>query len=135
MPEKKPSCVHCGGSLIRDGDEIKCLSCSRIWKTNQEKAKFYEEHKADILKDTLADGQSAVTKKWGIPSATISLLIKRWTGQKDGAANAAAAAPASDPLPPLPPFNDKWGEAVQCQWFETFRTLIETSLRRTTHGK
>ena len=123
----KPKCVHCGGFLLKEDGERKCLQCGRSWKTLIERHQFYDEHRFEILKDISEMGRPATIKKWQIPGSTLSVLLKDWLHEK-----AAVPAPADPPstnhnLPELPAFSEGWVDQVKVKWLEVYETLLSRS--------
>jgi len=124
-PKGAPVCRHCGGSLIYEDGERKCLSCGRTWKTLSELHRFYEEHKVEILQDIAELGRPAATKKWMIPASTLSLLLKCWFNLHDYPPSQIAAPGHNGKMPRLPAFSNDWPPEVQLAWLETYRDLAK----------
>jgi len=123
VQKRQPVCIHCGGSLIKDDGERKCLSCSRVWKTRTELHRFYEEHKTEILRDIAELGRPATLKKWQIPSTTMFSLLKSWLGSHESPAPVPAAPSSNGKLPELPAFSNEWTGEVQLAWLNLYRDL------------
>lgn len=89
----------CGGSISYYAGAYQCTECGTEWTTNQEKHKFYEEHKTEILADVKKHGQTGARKLWRIPVSSLSQLLKKWPQE---------GPPAPDkPAAPDPPHEPK----------------------------
>jgi hypothetical protein len=116
----KPHCIHCGGNLIRDNGERKCLQCGRAWKSLKELHQFYTEHRFEILKDIADLGRPAAMGKWRMPSGTATSLLRSWLHEQGPKPEPAPAKPADDHLPVLPVFCNEWAPEVQVKWLEVW---------------
>lgn len=135
-------CSRCGGSLRRDDGEIKCFQCGGAFRGSSELHKFYEDNKADILKDLTEIGKKATMQKWQILQGSMSRLAQRWgvdkqtetkvkparRQKKKTAAPSPSPAPTPEPavahsnnnMPPLPPFDKTWDIEVQLRWLDVW---------------
>ena len=118
--EYKTGCRHCGGTLVREDGEIKCLACSRPATSLRDMKRFYDLHREDILLDIKKIGSKAAREKWRIASSTLNGLIKRWTEQP---AETPAPAQRSNNLPLLPEWSDTWPESIQAKWLDIWLYL------------
>ena len=106
----------------------------RTWTAIQEKHRYYESHKGEIMTDLLSLGRQAAQDKWGIPSSTATGLEKRWLTPTQRAILTTAsfeqrlraplpAISANGHLPHFPQFSDSWDPAVQLKWLEVYQNL------------
>ena len=68
----------CGGKLEPDEDRFICSACGKPTFSKALRHKYLERNKTDILKDLDALTRAQVIKKWGIPTSTLSQLMRRW---------------------------------------------------------
>lgn len=78
MTQNGPRCVHCGGSLLREEGEVKCVSCSRTWRGRVELHQFYQEHRDAILETVRKLGREKAAECWQIPPGTLHKIITNW---------------------------------------------------------
>ena len=116
-------CDKCGGSLIREGDEIKCLNCGNAQETAHERYKFYLVNKGDILRDLEKLGSQKTRAKWGIPVGSWGKIKRRLTDPEAAAPHIIAAVRPVNGLPKLPEFSDSWGEEIQKTWLQIWLCL------------
>lgn len=127
--DKCPGCDTRTLELDPEGD-IHCWGCGRTFKKGTEKmeekipkkrgrpnprerAKYYDLHREDIIRDLQKIGSAATRKKWGIPSSTMKYMLQRW------------AMPKDDPLPAFPPFSNSWDASVQVAWLQAYGKLLD----------
>jgi hypothetical protein len=115
MVDDLTKCPQCKTrTLKREGDELVCSSCNgrfpvppepperKLYKRHrrydnlQERHKYYEKHKQEIVDDLLSIGQVATREKWDISDSTIVGLKNRWL-------NAAQKAKVASIMPPKRP--------------------------------
>jgi len=102
----------------------------RPGQNNQEKHRWYEKHKDDIVRDLLTKGRTFTRHKWKIPSPSIFVLEQRWLtaeqiAQVEKTTTTEFIAVDNGQLPEFPKFGDTWPEAVQLKWLEIYEKLIE----------
>lgn len=118
MANTKVGCRHCGGSLVRVDDEVKCLSCGRPAENTHDMCRYYEEHKKDIKADILEIGVAATIEKWRIPKGPFNKLRDRWLPLEEQKPIGQRKPPADNHMPRLPDFKDSWGPTVQELWLK-----------------
>lgn len=119
--EKAPAkCVHCGGTLLKEDGERKCLSCGRTWKNKTERHRFYDEHRYEILKDVADIGRQATREKWQIPSATMHQILTSWLDEKERSPGPGADRSTNGHKPAFPEFSNEWDPQVQIKWLEVW---------------
>jgi len=129
--DKCPVCDTRPLELDSEGD-IHCWGCGRTFKKGTEKmdekpikkrgrpnprerAKYYDAHREDIVRDLQKIGTAETRKKWGIPPTTMKYMLQRW------------AKPEDDPLPAFPPFSNSWDASVQVAWLQAYSKLLDRS--------
>jgi hypothetical protein len=91
-----------------------------------ERHKFYEDNKQSILSDVQSIGRPATSRKWGIPSGSLSLLLYRWGKESKGKPPPPPPPdPDSDILPELPAFSNDWTPEVQLKWLEVYELVVK----------
>ena len=85
MERYRSKCRRCGGTLAREGDEIRCVSCGWTYFRNHERGLYYDQHRLDILNDFRTHGRKFIMQKYQIPKGTVTGLIKKWQLREDQA--------------------------------------------------
>ena len=126
MERYRSRCRRCGGTLAKEGDEIRCTSCGWTYFSNHERSRYYNLNRLNILNDLKTHGRKFIIQKYQIPKGTITGLLKKWALQQDqellptphftGYDRHFTSIPSMPPLPPLPPFQDAWPPEVQLLW-------------------
>lgn len=95
----------CGGKLEPDEDRFICSACGKPTFSKALRHKYLERNKTDILKDLDALTRARVIKKWGIPTSTLSQLMRRWKYHPTAPPTKPAPEPmAMDGCQPSPSF-------------------------------
>ena len=124
MVSDLPKCLKCGGKVLRDCSELRCLNCGMEWKSPREKTAWYDSNREDILKDVRELGQAKACGKWLIPKGSLSRLLSRWTEVTPENPVPVRTPTANVMLPGLPAFSDSWPETVQIKWLETYLAIL-----------
>lgn len=111
---------------------------------NHKKHSYYQDHKAEILKDIATLGRPAAEKKWHIASGTMSGLKKIWELEwpvkesrkpsKKASAKVSQNVPGetkepknipaiNHDLPPFPVFSNDWDLELQLRWLDIWKEL------------
>ncbi len=96
-------------------------------KTNKDKSRinqpdqYFEDHKAEILKDYNALTTIKFLSLWHLSSIRWKRIKLKWGigGKQDYPPKGTKL----DTMPLFPAFNEKWNEAVQCEWLRTYVEL------------
>ena len=148
MTQNGPRCKKCGGSLYRDEDGRKCLSCGQVWRTKAELHQFYQDHRPEILATVRKLGVTKAADAWQIPQGSINKILSNWgepetppvtenvnissESNSPGSDRRAAAAPEESiirsnvTMPAFPEFRDDWPQEVQLVWLETYGKLVKS---------
>ena len=123
-PLSATGCRHCGGSLIRDGEELKCLNCGRAFSSNIDTGRFIEQNKEEIQDDVKRLGVRKTMEKWRLSPSTLHRLRRRWEIILPARSAADPPAARGQQLPPLPEFRDEWEPSVQERWLTIWLYLV-----------
>ena len=97
-------CTWCGGSIINDNGEFKCLSCSR---------EFKNPHR---------QGNPAWQKPHGNAIKKTHIVCTPKVCAKSTRKSPPTPAPVN---PQFPAFNDKWQPETQVAWLSTYAQLYK----------
>jgi len=103
----------------------------RLPKKRRRQQEYFEQHKEAILKDYFGMLLKDFYREWQISTNTWIKLKKLWGVTPKRQPRKAPPAPPVPPspqtdgllLPSFPAFKDSWGEAVQIEWFKTYRAI------------
>lgn len=113
-------CPKCKGNLVDDHGRPWCPNCGEVTWTPQERRKYYQEHKEEMVRDLIAHGKDFVVNKWRIKPQVIGHL-KRLPEYKEAYPGRPKVSPNG--IPPLPAFQDKWAPEVQVKWLEVYEKV------------
>ncbi len=134
MIQHKTGCRKCGGSLIRDGVEIKCLSCGEVASDKMILSRFYDQNQKEIEADLTALGPLGTRKKWRISSSSLKYMIGRWTKIPTRITTSTSGRPGVVILPRLPDWRDDWPVEVQITWLKNWLYLVtQIKIKGVTH--
>jgi uncharacterized Zn finger protein (UPF0148 family) len=123
MVVKNNKCKRCGSQLVNDHGVLKCLSCGWEYQSNQERHKFIETNKDEILKDAAELGTRKTAKKWQLSTSTVYYLECRKQAKPLPRPVKDREIPANFTLPALPPWSDNWVAEVQVKWLSVYERL------------
>lgn len=106
--------------------------------TPKERLKWYQDNKKQMIADLIELGNTGFLKKWNVKGQFISHLKTDPLYKKQATTTSSkvnkqvtqnrttdgiSQVSAEQSLPPFPLFSDNWHEAVQIEWFKTYRAL------------
>jgi len=152
MAKPAPRCRYCGGALLRDGDDVICLTCGREHRTNSQIHGYIKANEKEILADNEKLGMAKTGLKWGVSSSTvwavIQNVVKEPAGSKPPAPgttgkNQAAGLPVDravpGPIPAnnngqvaglIPTWSDNWSWPVQLEYLKLLRLVYTNSIQK-----
>ena len=123
MPKTLARCKKCGGKIIRDDGDFKCLNCGYEWKTRWQKHEFYILHKEEIAADIKTLGYKGVKEKWRLSGSTLQAIKLRASLPTPGNNSPEPNAELVHVIPAIPAFDNNWDPSVQIAWLGTMERI------------